>query len=142
MVNHFNGCTEINLHSPSLLPTLQCISQCMGHTQKCITGAQNFPISKLGGWKHTITFHKSSKMSRHQALKHLRQSLCYGNRLVIGNRGGGWTFRNWGVIGLSPARRETTQTNNPPKHYTNIISYLKKKMKHTQWVSATIRVQV
>ena len=43
---------------------------------------------------------------------------CYGNRSVIGNRGRRFTFRNWGVIGLSPASGETTQTNKPPKHYT------------------------
>ena len=50
-------------------------------------------------------------------------------------------------FGLSPASRETTQTNKPPKHYTktgghNISSSLKKKRKQTQWVSATIMVQV
>ena len=37
------------------------------------------------------------------------------NRLVIGNRGGQLTFRNWGDIGLSPASQDTTQTNKPPK---------------------------
>ena len=52
-----------------------------------------------------------------------------------------------GDIGLSPASRETSQTNKPPKHYTkmgghNISSYSKKKRKHTKLVSATIRVQV
>ena len=31
-----------------------------------------------------------------------------------------------GNIGLSPACRETTQTNKPPKHYTNVSSSLKK----------------
>ena len=56
-------------------------------------------------------------------------------------------FRNWGVIGLPPERRETTPTNKPMKHYTktgghNISSSSKKKRKHTQWASATIRVQV
>ena len=58
--------------------------------------------SKLGGWKHTTAFHKSFKTNRHQSLKHLRQYWCYGNRSVIGNRGGRYTFRNWGDIGLSP----------------------------------------
>ena len=38
-------------------------------------------------------------------------------------------------------------SSTPPKHYTktgghNISSSLKKKRKHTQWVTATIRVQV
>ena len=53
MVDPIKGCTEIDLHDPSLLPTLQCTLQCMGHAQKCITGTQTCPISKLGGWKHT-----------------------------------------------------------------------------------------
>ena len=107
MVDPIKSCTEVNLHDASLLPILQCTLQCMGHTQKCITGAQTFPISKLGGWKDTTTFHKSSKRNRHQALKNLRQYWCYGNWSVIGNRRGRWTFRNWGDIGLSPASRET-----------------------------------
>ena len=33
-----NGCTETNLHDPIFLPTLKCTLQCMGHSQKCITG--------------------------------------------------------------------------------------------------------
>ena len=56
-------------------------------------------------------------------------------------------FWNWGDMSLSPASKETTQTNKPPKHYTktgghNVSSSLKKNRKHTQWVSATIWVQV
>ena len=86
--------------------------------EKCITGTQTFPISKLGGWKHSTAFHKSFKTNRHQALKHLRQYWCYENWSVIGNRRGRWTFRNWGDMGLSPASWETAQTNKPPKHYT------------------------
>ena len=70
------------------LPTLQCTLQYMGHEQKSITGTHTFPISKLGGWKHTTALHKSFKTNRHQALKHLRQYWCYGNWLVIGNRRG------------------------------------------------------
>ena len=101
MVDPVNGSTEINQRDPSLLPTLQCTLQCVGHPQKCIIGTQTFPISKLGGWKHTTAFHKSLKMYIQQALKHLRQYLCYGIQSVIGNRGGRWTFRNWGVIGQS-----------------------------------------
>ena len=68
IVDRINGYTEANLHDQSLLPTLQCTLQCMGHAQECITGDQTFPISKLGGWKHTTAFHKSPKMNRHQAL--------------------------------------------------------------------------
>ena len=62
---------KINLYDPSLLPTLLCSSQCMRHTQKCITATQALLISKLGGWKHTTVFHKSSEAN--QTLKHLRQ---------------------------------------------------------------------
>ena len=120
MVDPIKSCTEVNLHDLSLLSTLQCILQCMGHAQKCITGTQTFPISKLGGWKDTTAFHKSSKTNRHQVLKHLRQYWCYGNWSVICNRRGWWTFRNWGDISLFPASQETTQTNKPPKHYTKM----------------------
>ena len=140
MVDPIKGCAEINLNDPTLLPTLQCTLQHMRHAQKCITGTQTFPISKLGDWKHTTAFHKSYEANQHQALKHLRQYRCYGNWSVVGNRGGQWTLWNRGDIGLSPARRETTQMNKPPKHYTktggqNISSSLKKERKHTQWMS-------
>ena len=52
---------------------------------------------------------------------------------------------NRGDIGLSPASRETTETNKPPIHYIkmggqNISSSFKKERKHTQWVRAPIRV--
>ena len=56
MVDPIKGCTEINLYDPSLMPTLQCTLQCMQHTQKCITGTLTFPMSKLGGWKHTTAY--------------------------------------------------------------------------------------
>ena len=118
MVDPIKGCAEISLYDPSLLPPLQCTLQCTRHAQKCITGTQTFPISKLGGWKHTTTFHKSSETNRHQTLKHLRQHRCYGNRSVVGNRGGRWTLWNRSDIGMSPASRETTSTNKPPKHFT------------------------
>ena len=77
-----------------------------------------------------------------QAVKRLRQYWSYGNRPVIANRAGQWTFWNWGNIGLSPAWQEPTEINKTPKHYTmmgghNISSSLKKKRKHTQWVSAS-----
>ena len=35
-----------------------------------LTGNKAFPISKLGGWKHNIAFHKSSETNSHQTLKH------------------------------------------------------------------------
>ena len=130
MVYPIKSCTEVNRHDPSLLSTLKCTLRCMGHAQNYITDTQTFPISKLGGWKDTTAFLKSSKTNRHQALKHLRQYRCYGNWSVIGNRRGRCTLRNWGDISLSPASRETTQTNKPLKHYSktgghNISSSLK-----------------
>ena len=71
MDDPIKGCIEITQHDPSLRRTLQCTLQCMGHAQKCITCTQTFPISKLGGWKYTTTFHKSSKIDRYQALNTL-----------------------------------------------------------------------
>ena len=146
MVDPIKSSTEVDLHNPGLLPALQCTLQCMCHKLKCITGTQPFPISKLGGWMHTTVFHKSSEMNRHQTLKHLGQYWCYGNWLVIGNRGGRLTFWNWGDIGLSPASRETTQTKKLSKHHTEtgsqISRSLQKQRKHTKRVSATVRVQV
>ena len=50
---------------------------------------QRYPdLSGKQGWKHTTSFHKSSKTNRLKALKHLWQYLCYGNRSVIDSRGG------------------------------------------------------
>ena len=87
-------------------------------TQKCITSTQSL--------RH-----------RHQMLKKLRQYWCYANRSVIGNGGKEWIFRNLSDIGMSHARRETTQTNRLPKHHTKTggqnISSLKKKRKHAQF---------
>ena len=80
------SCTEVNLHGPSLLPTLQCTLQCMGHAQKCITGTQTSPISKLGVWKHTSVLNKSSESNWH----HRRPCLviwvtygCYNNNQYL-----------------------------------------------------------
>ena len=87
-------CAGINLYDPSLLPKLQCTLQCIRHTQKCITGTQTFPISKLVDWKNTTAFDKWSAANRHLALKHVRQYWCYGNRSVVGNRGGWWILSN------------------------------------------------
>ena len=54
----------------------------VSYTHKCIAGIQTFPISKLGGWKHTTASHKSSEVNRHLVLKHFRQYWCFGNWLV------------------------------------------------------------
>ena len=75
MVDPIKGSTEVNLQNPKLMPTFHCAFQCMEYAQKCLTGTQNFSKSKLGGWKHTTAFHKSSDTNRHQTLKHLRQLL-------------------------------------------------------------------
>ena len=73
MVDPIKGCAEINLYDPILLPTLQCTLQCMRHAQKCITGTQAFPISKLGGWKHTTALNKSSEVNLHQGRLFMRR---------------------------------------------------------------------
>ena len=146
---YIKGCTEINLHDPSLLLTLQCTSQCIGHARKCITGTLTFQISKLGGWKRplgSINRPRQTDTCRSNTLE-LRQYWCYGNRSDSSVREGRWTFRNWGDIGLSPACLKTTLTIKPPKHYTktaghNINSSLKKKRKRTPWISENIRVKV
>ena len=59
MVGPIKGLTEIDLHDPNLLHTLQWTFQFMEHAQKFATSTQTFPISKLGGGKHPIAFHKS-----------------------------------------------------------------------------------
>ena len=67
------------------------------------------------GWKHRTAFHKSFETNRHQPLKHLKQYCCYEIQSVIANRGGRWSFRNWGDIGLSPATKKTAQTKKQRK---------------------------
>ena len=42
-----------------------------GTRTKAIIGILSFQIRKLGFWKHTTAFHKSSKTNRNQELKHL-----------------------------------------------------------------------
>ena len=49
-LNHIKICSEIKLHDPTLLPTLQCTSRCIGRAQRWITGSQTFSIGTLGGW--------------------------------------------------------------------------------------------
>ena len=53
MADLLKGCAKVNLHNPSLLHTLQCILQCMGHVQMCITCTKITPISKRGSWYYT-----------------------------------------------------------------------------------------
>ena len=144
MVDSIKGCTEINLHDPSLLPTLKFTLQCMGHAQKCITGTQTFPIIKLDGWKCTNAFQKSSPDTQ-----------TPWTILMLLKSVGNWKRRrtsSGGPFGIRVTFAylqswETTQTNKLPKYYIktggdNVSSSLKKMRKHSQWVSATIREQV
>ena len=71
------------LHNPSLLPTLQFTLQWIGHTQKCITGTQTFPISKLVGGKHTAAFNKSSKTNRHRNIDRRNSMDSTGDTPVV-----------------------------------------------------------
>ena len=77
---------SICMRNHSLQSNLRRTFQCIGHTQKCITGRQIFPISKLGGWKHTTAFHKSFENNRHQTLKRFKNHRCCRNQSIIGNR--------------------------------------------------------
>ena len=54
---------------------------------------------------------------------------------------------NWGDISHSPANRKANQTKEPPKYYSktwgqNHSFLLEKKRKHSQWVSATIGIEI
>ena len=85
MVDPVKTRTEIDLNHSSLLPHLQSTLLGVCHTQKGITSAKIFPISELGGWKHTSAFHKTHKMNWRQKLKYLRQCRCSENWSVIGD---------------------------------------------------------
>ena len=93
MVEPIKGCTEVILHNPDMLPTLQRTTyfavygtQTKGFEVFSQTGFHTFQISKLGVWKHAAMFHKSAETNRHQTLKHIRQNWCYKNRSVISNK--------------------------------------------------------
>ena len=116
----------------------------MWHTQKCTTGTQTFPISKLGGWKYITEFHKSSKTNRHQAFKYipilmLWKSIenCQQKRAVELRIG--VTLACLQQAGKLP--RRTSHRNTTQKRGTITSAVLKKFRKHTQWVSAIIRVK-
>ena len=91
MVDPINGCADINMHGSCLLLTLQYTLLCIGHAQKCITGTQTFPISKLGGWKHTSTSLRSTNRPRRRDAKPSNTLdnvyWFYGNRSVEEDRG-------------------------------------------------------
>ena len=61
MVHPIKGCTEISLHDPSLLPTLQSTLQCMGHAQKCIIVPRPF---QSANWVVASTPLRSINLSR------------------------------------------------------------------------------
>ena len=120
------------MNDPSFLLTLQCTLQCMLHAQNIITDTQTFTISKLGGWKHTTAFHKSSDANRHPEVKHIRQYSCYGNRSVIGTEKDGRPFR----IGVTLAclqqagklpRRTSRQNTTPIRGAITSAVLLKKE---------------
>ena len=123
MVDPINGCTEVNLHDPSLLPTLQCTLQCLEHSQKCITGTPTFSVHKLGGRKHTTAFHKSSKTNRHQACSNTLDNTDLME--LVGN------WRQKRTVDLSefgqhwPVSSKPGNypgTKKPPKHYTKMVA--------------------
>ena len=129
MVDIIKSSVEVDRHNPGLLPALQCTLKCMWHTQKCITGTQTFPISNLGGWKHTRVFHKSSETNRHQTLKHLWQYWCYGNWSVIGNKGPfgiGVTLGRHQQAGKLPRRRSRRNTTLRRGARTSAILFKKR----------------
>ena len=129
-------------HSERMLLILQCTFQCMGHTQKCITGAQTFRRRNFVLGAH----HKWSETNWLQTPNHLILYWCYGNWLVLIKKGRRWAFRNWGGIGVSPASLEllkrTIRQIITLRRGGGISSSVKKKRKRTHLISATIRFQV
>ena len=85
-----NSGLEINQRDPILLPSLQCTLQCMGHAQKCITGTQTFPISKLynhwpSGLDNYTTLDKQTLACLQQAGKLPRLTSRRNNTLIRGD---------------------------------------------------------
>ena len=81
MVDFIKGCAEICWHYSSLLPTIQCIFQCIEHAQKCITDTQTTPISNLCMWleaSHCVP--KSSDTRRPNILDKKMLWKSVGNR--------------------------------------------------------------
>ena len=103
MVDPINGCTEINLNDPCLLPTLHCTLQCMGHAQKSITGIQTFPIRNLvvGSTPlHSINRPRRTDTRLSNTLDNTDVKEI-GRKLATEEEGG--SPQCWGDIGLSPA---------------------------------------
>ena len=96
-----------------------CTLQYMKYEQRCITDTKTFPISKLGGWNHTILCSIKSPRRTDPKCSNTLESYT---RLMLWKSVYNWhlmrTVKFWGDIGLSPASSETTQTNKPLKHYT------------------------
>ena len=107
LVDPVNGSNDLNLHYPCLQTTLQFSLQCKRHAQKCSTGTQTFLISDL-----VVGSTKLCSMNRPRRT-YTRHFSTLDNTDVFSNSGRRRTFRNWSDIDLSPASRETTQTNKP-----------------------------
>ena len=160
MIDPIKCCAEINLHDPSLLPTLQCTLRCMGHKQKCITGIQTLPIGKLGGWKHTTAFHNlfhktalNKTFERLHSIKPTPDAQTIKTILMlwksVGNLATEEDSRPFGIRVtlecLQQARKLQRQTSsrNTTLRQGAITSaaLFKKERKHTQLVSPTRRSQ-
>ena len=94
----------------------------------------HFAVNRI----HTKVYHNGHNLQNKQTgwweAQTPQSMLCYGNRLVIDNRGGYWTFMKFGNKNLSSASLKITLTKRPPKQYLetegqNIGSSLQK---HTQ----------
>ena len=71
-------------------------------TTKLATCTQTFPLIKLGGWKHSIAFHKASE-TIDATQSNTLDNTDVMERSVIGKWGGRRSFRDWGDIGLCAA---------------------------------------
>ena len=138
MVDLIKGCTEINLHDSSSLPTLQCTLQCMANAQKYFTGTQPFPKTILVVESPPLCSTNRPRRTDTRCSNTLDNTdvMEVGRLLATEQYVPADTFQKWGDIGRSLANRETTQTNKQAKHYTetganNICSSLRKKRKHT-----------
>ena len=144
MVDPIKGCAEINQHDPSPMATLQCTLQCMHGTRTKVHHryTQTFPISNWVVGSKPLRYLNLPRLTDTRRLNTLDNTdvMEIGCKLATEEDGGPFGICVT-LAFLQQLRQETTQTYKPPKHYTktrvqNISSSLKKKRKHTQWVSA------
>ena len=83
MVDFIKGCTDVNLRKYSISAHSRMHFAVYETHTKVYHRYPDFPISKLGNWKHTTVFHKSPETNRHQTLKHFRPHWCFGNWSVF-----------------------------------------------------------